>query len=70
MKLKLTLALLLVLLVLGGLAGVKTLQIQKLIAAGKIVCPAAGIGLLRRRARGEMAGHPHAPSAPSPPSRA
>jgi len=35
MKLKITLAIFLVLLVVGGVAGVKVLQIQKLIAAGK-----------------------------------
>jgi membrane fusion protein, multidrug efflux system len=39
MKLKITLAILLVLLVFGGLAGVKTAQIRKLIAAGKSYAP-------------------------------
>jgi membrane fusion protein (multidrug efflux system) len=39
MKLKITLAIFVVLLVVGGLAGVKVLQIQKLIAAGKSFAP-------------------------------
>ena len=39
MKLKITLAVLLLLLVLGSLAGVKALQIRKLIAAGKTFTP-------------------------------
>lgn len=39
MKLKITLAMVLVLLVVGGLAGVKVLQIRKLIAAGQAFAP-------------------------------
>lgn len=39
MKLKITLAMVLVLLVVGGLAGVKVLQIRKLVAAGQAYAP-------------------------------
>ena len=39
MKLKITLAMVLVLLVVGGLAGVKVLQVRKLIAAGQAFAP-------------------------------
>ena len=47
------------LLAVGGLAGVKVLQIEA-DDGGKALRPAAGVGLLGRRSRGEMARDPHA----------
>ena len=54
----------------GGLAGSKALQIQTLIAAGTVVCPAAG-NHFRPPWRARKTGRTRSrPSAPSPPCRA